>query len=222
MESKIKLILKNLGSDLCGIANVDRFNSAPEGFHPKDLYADCKSAIVFAKAVPKGLINVDPKFIYNNIKDVCIKEIDRIAYLAALEIEEMDGMAVPLPCNTPYEYWNQKNMEGKGLLSMKHAAVLAGLGSLGKNTLLVNKKYGNMINVGVILTNLDLVSDPISEDLCIRDCKICIDNCPAGAIKKNHVEQKLCRKESSGITEKGFEVTLCNKCRTLCPMKIGG
>lgn len=218
MEAEIKKIINNLGADLCGIANIDRFNEAPEGFHPKDLYVDCKSVIVFAKAVPSGLINVDPRILYSHIKDVCIKEIDRISYLAALEIEKIGAKAIPVPCNTPYEYWDEINMEGKGLLSMKHAAVLAGLGSLGKSTLLVNKKYGNMINLGAVLTNLNLSSDPLSEEFCIEGCKICIENCPASAIFEKHVDQKLCRKESSGKNEKGFEICLCNRCRILCPV----
>ena len=222
METEIKKILKNLGADFCGIANIDRFNEAPEGFHPKDLYIECKSVIVFAKAVPKGLIDVNPRILYSHIKDVCIKEIDRISYLAALEIEKNGAKAVPVPCNTPYEYWDSDNMEGKGLLSMKHAAVLAGLGSMGKNTLLVNGEYGNMINLGAILTNLDLTSDPLSEEFCIQGCQICIENCPAGAISDSHINQKLCREKSSDINNKGFEVCLCNKCRILCPMSIGG
>jgi epoxyqueuosine reductase QueG len=37
---------------------------------------------------------------------------------------------------------------------MKHAAVNAGIGALGKNTLLINKKYGNRLVIGAILTTL--------------------------------------------------------------------
>ena len=35
---EIKSIAFDLGADLCGIAPVDRFSSAPKGFHPIDIY----------------------------------------------------------------------------------------------------------------------------------------------------------------------------------------
>ncbi|MFX1365947.1 MAG: hypothetical protein ACFE9Y_13605, partial [Promethearchaeota archaeon] len=45
----IKNRINNLGADLCGIASVDRFKDAPKGFHPIDIFPECKSIIVFLK-----------------------------------------------------------------------------------------------------------------------------------------------------------------------------
>ena len=64
MEDRIKEIFTKLGADLCGIANVERFANAPSGFHPQDIFADCKSVIVFAKHLPKGLTAVSPRIVY--------------------------------------------------------------------------------------------------------------------------------------------------------------
>lgn len=47
-SSKVKEILFSLGADLCGIASVDRFDDAPQGFHPLDVLPSCKSVISFA------------------------------------------------------------------------------------------------------------------------------------------------------------------------------
>lgn len=33
----IKDLCRSLGADLCGIAGMDRFDSAPEGYHPRDV-----------------------------------------------------------------------------------------------------------------------------------------------------------------------------------------
>ncbi len=33
-SDRVKEIMKSLGADLCGIASLDRFASAPEGYHP--------------------------------------------------------------------------------------------------------------------------------------------------------------------------------------------
>lgn len=81
-------------------------------------------------------------------------------------LERLSGrFAVPLPADSPYEYWDAEQMEGRGLLSMKHAAVLAGLGTLGKSTLLLNEAYGNLLTLGAILTEFDLASDPPEESI---------------------------------------------------------
>jgi len=40
---KVKEIMQSLGADLCGIASLDRFADAPEGYHPSDVFPPCKS-----------------------------------------------------------------------------------------------------------------------------------------------------------------------------------
>lgn len=221
MENRIKKAVIQLGADLCGIANIDRFKDAPSGFHPKDIYSDCKSVVVFAKRMPKGLAFVNPRIAYNNAADTILKEIDRLSILASVEIEKLGGIAVPVPSDSPYEYWDNDKKEGRGVLSMKHAAVLAGIGCMGKNTLIINKKFGNMINIGTVLTNLDLKSDQLAENLCIENCRKCLDECPQKALDGVTIIQKLCRERSHGRNEKGFDVCNCNRCRMICPMVFG-
>ena len=220
-EEQIKQIIFNQGADVCGIANIDRFSDAPVGFHPSDIYNECKSVIVFAKRLPKGLAYVNPRIIYKHANELNVNEVDRITYEASIAIEQLGCVAVPLPCDGPYEYWEKDNLNGKGLLSMRHAAVFAGLGSLGKNTLLINKRYGNFLTLGAILTDLDLKSDPLSEELCIKNCCLCLDNCPAKALDGKTANQKLCRPHTYTTNDRGFEIVNCNKCRTICPRKFG-
>ncbi|AGK96357.1 epoxyqueuosine reductase [Clostridium pasteurianum] len=220
MEDRIKEIFTELGADICGIANAERFKDAPLGFHPTDIYTDCKSVIVFAKCMPKGLTYVNPRLAYAKATDMNVDELDRISYVASVEIEKLGGIAVPVPSDSPYEYCSE-NMEGRGLLSMRHAAMLAGIGSMGKNTLIINKKYGNMINIGAVLTNLDLKSDSFSEKMCIEGCHLCLDNCPQKALNGQTVNQKLCREYTYSKNGKGFSLCNCNKCRVICPKSLG-
>ena len=222
LKNKIKNILKTLGAEISGVANIDRFKDAPVGFHPADCFIECKSVIVFAKPLPKSMKKVRPEILYNFSKETSIKEIDRISYLASIEIEKMGGEAVPVPCNTPYEYWDSEKMIGKGLISMKHAACKAGIGEIGKSTLLLNPLYGSFLTMGVILTDLDLKSDIEIENVCLSGCRVCIDNCPSGAITKEGVDQKLCRNTSFAVNDKGFTLVSCNKCRILCPVNNKG
>ena len=121
MENKIKEIILNLGADVCGIANIDRFSEAPAGFHPRDILPDCKSVIVFGIALPKGLTKVEPRLIYGHFNYSTCPEVDWVAFRAAKEIERLcGGYAVPLPSDSPYEYWDAEKLEGRGLISMKH------------------------------------------------------------------------------------------------------
>ncbi|MDF2520381.1 MAG: iron-sulfur cluster-binding protein, partial [Clostridia bacterium] len=64
MKNQIKELVLNLGADVCGIANIDRFSEAPAGFNPRDIFPYCKSVIVFGIALPKGLTMVESKLIY--------------------------------------------------------------------------------------------------------------------------------------------------------------
>ena len=222
MKEQLKEIFYELGSEVCGIANIDLFANSPDGFRPTDIYKECKSVIVFAKAIPKGIALVNPKIVYNHFNSVGVVELDRIAYNAANKIEKLyNAIAVPIPADGPYDYWDSENMEGRGIISMKHAAVLAGVGTLGKSTMLINRQYGNMLSIGIVLTNIDLISDSPADNLCIKGCQICINSCPVKAISEHGVNQKLCRNHTYTTNERGFGIVNCNNCRIKCPIAFG-
>lgn len=222
MKEVIRKTIMNLGADVCGISHIDRFEAAPEGFHPTDIYEGCRSVIVFGVSLPKGLYCVSPRLVYGHFNDVACPEVDRISLLGAKYIEENFGnVAVPLPCDSPYEHWDGDKTEGRGLISMKHAAENAGLGTLGKSTLLLNRDYGNTLIIGAILTDLELESDPLAESICIEDCTLCIEHCPVSALDGRCANQKKCRANTYGQTARGFSTVDCNTCRTICPMRFG-
>lgn len=222
MKKIIKDLILNYGADICGVANIARFSEAPAGFHPRDIFPECKSVIVFGVALPKGLTKVEPRLIYGYFNYGTCPEVDLVALRAAKEIERLcDGYAVPLPSDSPYEYWDVEKLEGRGLISMKHAAVLAGLGTLGKNTLLLNEEYGNLLTLGAILTELDLPSDPPAESICLEGCSICLQNCPVQALDGQHADQLKCRLNTYGTNARGFNTVNCNRCRITCPMRFG-
>ena len=222
MEKFIKETAYQYGADVCGIGNIDRFENAPTGYSPLDLFEQCKSVIAVGIALPQGLYEIAPRLIYSHFNTEVCTILDHIVLKLAKEIEKnFHCLAVPVPCDAPNEYWDAERMTAKGLISMKHTAVLCGLGSIGKSSLLINPEYGNRLTIGAVLTNLELKPDSIQPDLCITGCRRCIESCPAQAIQAGSVDQKRCRLNTYGKTARGFDTIDCNKCRAVCPMRFG-
>jgi epoxyqueuosine reductase QueG len=220
--NQVKETVKALGADLCGIAPAERFVNAPKGFHPRDVYGKCKSVVVFAKKVPIGPLYAESCVPYTIVNKAMIEELDRLTFRVLQKLEDMGLRAVPIPSDDPYEHWEADRSYGRAILSLKHAAHLAGLGRLGKNTLLINSDYGNMVELGAVLVDAELEGDPIATyDGCLAECSLCIDSCPAAALDGETVDQQRCRPHSNFVTEKGYNLQKCYTCRSVCLHALG-
>jgi epoxyqueuosine reductase QueG len=221
-SKSVKEIVKDLGADLCGIAPFERFNEAPKGFNPKDTYKDSKSVVVFAKRLPLESLFATSCVPYTYVNNIITQKVDELGFEVTLKLEDQGIMAVPIPSDDPYEYWEPVNSYGRAILSLRHAGYLAGLGVLGKNTLLINEEFGNMIQIGAVLVPIELEGDEVATyEGCPSDCNLCIESCPVNALDGKTVNQELCRPLSNFRTEKGYILKKCNECRKVCPSYLG-
>jgi len=220
--SDVKKMAYRLGADLCGIAPVVRFEHAPRGFHPKDIFENCQSVIVLAQRSLASTLKSGSAVPYSHFNMLVTRLHDELLFRFSLELESRGVQAVPVPVDDPYIHWNPDGLEGKGVLSLRHAAMLAGMGVLGRNTLLKNRDWGNMIRLGAVLVDLKLEGDPLTnEPACPPDCRICLDACPTQALDGVTVNQLKCRPHTYVTTKRGFQLIRCNVCRKVCPDHAG-
>lgn len=219
-SAKIKKMLYELGADLCGIANIERFDESPQGFHPCDVLPTCKSVIVFARRSLAGAVQCKTTIPYTIVRNVLSAKMDKMAVQFCLDLEDMGVVAVPTGTNGPSEFDIITNRI-RGIVSAKHCAAAAGLGRIGKNTLLITPEYGNMVWLSVILTDLALEPDSIIEgNPCAENCNLCREICPVHAIGETELTQLDCWNHAFS-TDGGIFKIKCNKCRIICPYCYG-
>jgi len=215
-----KIVMEN-GADLCGIASVERFEAAPKGFHPCDVLPSCKSVVVFAQKFLKGTLQCKSTIPYTIVRNILSDKMDKMAVQICTELENHGVTAIPTGTNGPTEF-DVPTGRYRNIISAKHSAVQAGLGRIGKNTLLITPKYGNMVWLSVILVDIELEADNVLEgDPCPDNCSLCSDICPAKAVGNAELKQTDCWNYAFGGENGGEFKIRCYKCRTICPHCLG-
>ena len=140
---------------------------------------------------------------------------DRLAHLETT-IREVGGKEVV--CRSYVDH---------GPVLEKAMARQAGIGFIGKNTLLITEKAGSWVFLAVILTSLELEPDqPRSSDC--GSCSLCLDACPTGALTAPfQLDARRCISyltiENKGEIPGEFKSQMnhwlfgCDICQEVCP-----
>lgn len=110
----------------------------------------------------------------------------------------------------------------------KPLAAKAGIGWVGKNTLILNESAGSWFFLGEIFTDIPLpINTEVPEDKC-GGCKACINVCPTGAIVgPRQLDARRCISyltiENKGAIDEelrefiGNRIFGCDDCQLVCP-----
>ncbi len=185
------------GESILGVANIERFDNAPERMHPKNIFPECKSVISIIQPIPRGTYRGITEgthwanytyYSYNRLNTL-YRPI--VTYEVSRFIEDHGFEAVPIFPGVAERPGMNKPVANDGRpapeinLNVRIAGVACGLGEIGWSKVFIHPKYGPRVRLGTILTDAELEPDPLIEPgtLCNK-CMRCVKDCPGGAIPK--------------------------------------
>jgi epoxyqueuosine reductase len=195
MKARIKEFGLSLGIEDVGIAAVKDYKS-PRSPDLQTIFPGAKAFVVLAYKEPSNCESENMQIAMGGRLDAM--EFSRSSsYRVARFLErEFKTKAMTVPPSYPL----QMSYETRGTVgdvSLRHAAVAAGLGNFGRHNLVIHPKMGTRAVFTAVITNLELPSDPpVTEKLC-TECNICVDNCPARALDEaGKTDDMKCLKNS--------------------------
>ncbi len=189
----IKAKARALGADLVGIADGKAMDDNPPDpqnpRRPKDISDyDADRVIVLAKRINSGTTRIkrwDERHKYYN-DELAVTALEECALELVLWLEEQGYPALIVPPThvDPWRYGGDPEQHMEPLLSLEHAAVEAGLGTLGLNLQLLTPEYGPRVMLSAVLTSAPVEADARREEsLCLGpECGRCLKSCPGDVI----------------------------------------
>ena len=186
--------LKDNGADFAYFVDISSL--------PQNIIEDYACAVLFGKTLSRKFINI-------------LKAGQKPKPNEVLTIEQkMEKLAAKLAGLLETEGYKSISKLKFARLPHKTVALMAGLGFIGKNNLLVNEQYGCALMLGKVLTAAPFVSknEALKESQC-GDCTICADVCPTKSLLGNAWAVTTSRDEM--MVRK--RCIVCAKCMVWCP-----
>lgn len=192
--AELKAKAKALGADLVGIADGAQLENFPpdpdDPRRPSDITEfDGDRVIVLAKKLSAGVTRVvhwgDRHKYYND--ELALSELESISLELVYWLEDQGYPAIIVPPThvDPWRYQDDPKQHLSTLLSLPHAAVEAGLGTLGLNLQLLTPEFGPRVLLSAVLASVPVECDArMNTPLCLGpSCGRCLQACPPDAVK---------------------------------------
>ena len=194
------------------------------GFSPIEQQPNLQYAFSIAVKLSDSVLKTidgQPSFMYFQHYRAANALLDSIAFRMSALIEQTGYSAFPVAASQSLG----KHNPYRGVIAHKTAAVLSGLGFVGKSGLFLNEKYGSKLRFATVITDMPLSNAlPIIQNGC-GDCTACMRACPAGAIfgtlpttdgERNFDAEKCSKYMKEHFQEIG-RGSVCGICIKVCP-----
>jgi epoxyqueuosine reductase len=170
--------------------------------------------------------------LFNYYNDIELKDLKISKYALGKDYHKV----IKKKLKTLYTRIKERYPETQGRYFVDSAPILerawareSGLGWIGKNTMLINKKAGSFFFISEMILNIELeYSESLEKNHCGK-CRKCIDSCPTQAIAQNGyiLDANKCISyltiENKGEISPEFDGKMsnyifgCDICQTVCP-----
>ncbi|MFC1914946.1 hypothetical protein ACFLWK_01685, partial [Chloroflexota bacterium] len=215
--------ISNLDVDAIGIASADSLKGtklAEAAFH---LLPETNSIVVLAMEVYPEVLDLSRPgrmmgvASFNDLLDRHVEflcgRLTKTAYDVAKFSHSHGLKALPLPasgCPMDMRFY-------EAVFSYKHAAQVAGVGYIGRSSLLITPDFGPRVRLSCCLT--EAVLEPqkkVTAEEC-QSCRICIDSCPAQALDRPPGEESYIINKFACASFQNASGG-CSECIRLCPV----
>lgn len=172
MQDQITKFLRTAPVNGYGFVSLLKKHNIPDDFHPGNLVLNAKSVIVFLVAFPK-------KRYYSNEMPQYDDDYKEINTRVNMITDKLTAILTDLGAEAFPVYPDEELFPGQGAISLKYFAYLAGLGRISKNNNLISPKFGNMVGIGAVVTDIPmpqskmLITETCDGDSCLQCLKKC-------------------------------------------------
>jgi epoxyqueuosine reductase len=224
LTSKVKELVVEGGCHLVGIATAEPFSDFPLRESPRQ---DPHRTLPTARALVVGARCYLDRLAPPSTQP----PVGRLAraYAAGDELsltEEFEPAACFLR-QLGYAALVSPEHETTATIPLKLAAARAGLGAIGKHSVLITRRFASWVSLGGIITDAPLEPDRPSRWRVCGRCTICLSACPTGAIVAPfHVDRTRCLEDvlarpgylpAAVKTRADGRVLGCETCLEVCP-----
>jgi len=223
LDDELKKEIERLGADLFGVADLRYLRGYQT--YPEGLLDKYTRGISIALKLPDDVFELFPnREFYGRVYDVSTRMLDDIAFKLSAFIERRGYRALPIPASK-----SLKKTHWRSFISHKAIARAAGVGWIGKSSLLITPEYGPRVRLVSILTDMPLSTGVPMKSRCGR-CRACVESCPSGAIKDSNFEDYPESRDAVFDVDKCVEETgkyledvdvgarVCGVCIKVCPV----
>lgn len=182
MKETIRNFVLNLGMDDVGFASVDNYIS-PRSPELHSLFPEARTIIVMAQREMSHVMSPSPQIAMAGRMDVMEFARHCTFQLARFLEKQCNANAMSVPLSYPLRMTSE-TMGVIGEVSLRHAAVAAGLGAFGRHNLVIHPRLGSRVLFAAVMCDLDLPPDPIIKESPCTDCNLCVESCPAKALEQ--------------------------------------